>query len=54
MPLRPGVHKESGFILAIKDIENIDDDEDLKKEIDILKVIVFSWHILFLFCFVLS
>ena len=32
-----GVHKESGFVLAIKEISDIDDDEELKKEIDILK-----------------
>jgi hypothetical protein len=41
LTFRLGVHKESGFILAIKDIENIDDDEELKKEIDILKVFLF-------------
>ena len=32
-----GVHRESGFILAIKELDDIDDDEELKKEIDILK-----------------
>eukprot|EP00007_Cunea_sp_BSH-02190019_P004525 CAMPEP_0174240368 /NCGR_PEP_ID=MMETSP0417-20130205/18519_1 /TAXON_ID=242541 /ORGANISM="Mayorella sp, Strain BSH-02190019" /LENGTH=994 /DNA_ID=CAMNT_0015319451 /DNA_START=447 /DNA_END=3431 /DNA_ORIENTATION=- len=32
-----GVHNASGFLLAIKEIENIDADEELKKEIDILK-----------------